>query len=973
MVTGMTGSTGFTEVRTEDLPLLQATAHEFVHRTGARFIHFACEDESNSFAAIIPTTPTNEKGEPHILEHCVLNGSKRYPDAKSVGPIHATGGGAWTGWDYTWYFHSSPSHPDFLKLVDLRCDSLFEPLLGRETFLHQAHHLEFTQPDDPTTPLLYRGVIYNEQKGILGHPVAIGWFETCRALFPGHPYALEHGGTPRDVPTITWEQLKDFHARHYHPSNAYFLSWGDAPLEEILQTLDEALDRVPERSFAPVTFPEPPRLDAPVRYTGRMPIGANDDPTGRTSVLVAWAGADAADPYESLLHDLLVEILRGAPTSPIPAALAASGLSSGVSETFDKYGVRFRRHTVATGLDGADPQNAEAIEQIVLDTIRTLADDGIPDDVVDVALNRIEFRRRTLTGPQGNEGSPTSFWLDLVNTPWLCGGDPLAAAKIDDALERLARERSSGTPLEDRLRAWFVDNPHRALVVIEPDPGADVRLETEERATLDALAAAMSEDEKRAIVDQTKALGAFLEARSAAPAPPDPEKLKSARKEPPEPLALDAAGVHVAAFPTRTNGITYVDLVADIGGLEDELWDFVHLFTSAIVSAGAGGRSPSETEALIGVATGGVDADVFVPVCDGGDSHLRLLRLGGRALERRQDELVSLLTSQLTSATFTPELLRSVVDAAVSHAEQWVFIDAPQYLGKLAGSRTRASSALMHRLDGFAQLHVLRKLAKATDAELVATIDKLVAIRDHVAQRGLLDVCVAASGKEAIDALLPSLERSLAGVQETGTRVGALPDRLSAPVTHEARTFGQPTAFNCQVWAVPARSHPDGAAMVVGGMLAGRHARGEITRKGTAYSASVDAFSVDGTFAGWSIRDPNVARTFAAFEEGIRRLRDGEIDEQELALAKLEASIGGGLSGPPPGRARVAFIRAKAGFDLDAHRRFVEAIDALDKDSLQRAAQEHLSGPGARASLTSAEMAERAGAEGYPFDIITEV
>ena len=130
---------------------------------------------------------------------------------------------------------------------------------------------------------------------------------------------------------------------------------------------------------------------------------------------------------------------------------------------------------------------------------------------------------------------------------------------------------------------------------------------------------------------------------------------------------------------------------------------------------------------------------------------------------------------------------------------------------------------------------------------------------------------------------------------------------------------------------------------------------------------------MDGSFTGWSIRDPNVARTFAAFEEGVRRLRDGEIDEQELALAKLEASIGSGLSGPPPGRARVAFIRAKAGFDLDAHRRFVEAVDALDKDSLQRAAQEHLSGPGARASLTSAEMAERAGAEGYPFDVITEV
>ena len=51
----------------------------------------------------------------------------------------------------------------------------------------------------------------------------------------------------------------------------------------------------------------------------------------------------------------------------------------------------------------------------------------------------------------------------------------------------------------------------------------------------------------------------------------------------------------------------------------------------------------------------------------------------------------------------------------------------------------------------------------------------------------------------------------------------------------------------------------------------------------------------------------------------------------------------------------------------------MESVDALDKASLQRAAKKHLAGPGARASLTSAEMAARASDEGYPFDVVTEV
>src|SRR5437899_887919 len=131
----------FTTLATQDSPVLQARVHHLRHATGAELLHFECADEVLRFAAIIPTVPTNETGAPHILEHCVLAGSKHYPDARSLGAVHATGGGAWTGWEYTWYMASSPSRPDFLKLVDYRCDQLFEPLLDEETFLHQAHHL----------------------------------------------------------------------------------------------------------------------------------------------------------------------------------------------------------------------------------------------------------------------------------------------------------------------------------------------------------------------------------------------------------------------------------------------------------------------------------------------------------------------------------------------------------------------------------------------------------------------------------------------------------------------------------------------------------------------------------------------------------------------------------------------------------------------------------------------------------------
>lgn len=39
-------------------------------------------------------------------------------------------------------------------------------------------------------------------------------------LYPEHTYSVVAGGEPLAIPDLTWEQLKEFHATHYHPSNA---------------------------------------------------------------------------------------------------------------------------------------------------------------------------------------------------------------------------------------------------------------------------------------------------------------------------------------------------------------------------------------------------------------------------------------------------------------------------------------------------------------------------------------------------------------------------------------------------------------------------------------------------------------------------------------------------------------------------------------------------------------------------------
>ena len=55
------------------------------------------------------------------------------------------------------------------------------------------------------------------------------WDRLCYELFPSNTYHFNSGGDPEAIPDLTYQQLRDFYAEHYHPSNAIFLTFGDIP------------------------------------------------------------------------------------------------------------------------------------------------------------------------------------------------------------------------------------------------------------------------------------------------------------------------------------------------------------------------------------------------------------------------------------------------------------------------------------------------------------------------------------------------------------------------------------------------------------------------------------------------------------------------------------------------------------------------------------------------------------------------
>lgn len=98
-------------------------------------------------------------------------------------------------------------------------------LLAADALLPQeGHRLEFKDQDDPTSELMIKGVVFNEMKGAMGSQSARFGRALGAALFPTSTYHHNSGGDPVAIPDLTWEQLRRFHATHYHPSNARFFT-----------------------------------------------------------------------------------------------------------------------------------------------------------------------------------------------------------------------------------------------------------------------------------------------------------------------------------------------------------------------------------------------------------------------------------------------------------------------------------------------------------------------------------------------------------------------------------------------------------------------------------------------------------------------------------------------------------------------------------------------------------------------------
>ena len=166
---------GFAVKSIQEVQDLALTAVRLSHiKTGADYLHISREDANNVFCVGFRTTPKDSTGVSHILEHTVLCGSKLYPGRdpffKMLNRSLATFMNAMTGSDYTIYPFASQNPKDFKNLLSVYLDAVFHPQLRELDFLQEGWRLEHEDPTSQQTPLQFKGVVFNEMKGVFADP-----------------------------------------------------------------------------------------------------------------------------------------------------------------------------------------------------------------------------------------------------------------------------------------------------------------------------------------------------------------------------------------------------------------------------------------------------------------------------------------------------------------------------------------------------------------------------------------------------------------------------------------------------------------------------------------------------------------------------------------------------------------------------------------------------------------------------------
>ena len=857
---------GFRLSRSEFVSELNSTALLFQHEaTGAELMVLENDDDNKVFSATFRTPPSNDAGVAHILEHSVLCGSHKYPIKEPFMELMKgslkTFLNAMTFPDKTMYPVASRNQKDLFNLMDVYLDAVFFPRITREIFMQEGWHHELENLDGE---IVRKGVVFNEMKGVFSDPESLLERHINHSLFPNTTYGYESGGDPKQIPKLSYEEFKEFHATYYHPSNCRLFLYGDGDTEKYLRFINENYLSEFNRKQIDSVITCQAKFSEPRREIVKYPIAQSESDEKKTYVLLGMILDRATDQEHCMAFNILSHLLVGTPASPLRKALIDSGLGSElVGGGFDDQ----RLETVFTiGMKGTEVKHETEVLNLIFQTLKNLVENGIDENMTAAAVNTVDFKLREANF--GGFAKGIVYNIQALGS-WLYDADPLMHLRYEVLMGKIRDESKKGY-FEDLIKRYLLDNPHRSVIVGVPHAGLSEEQERADKEGLAKFKVSLNEEETKCIAEETKTL------QRLQTEPDSPEALATLPR-----LEISDLGSDVPCFPIDikngsspeffyndlfTNKIGYVQVGFNVDSVSLEDVPYLPLLGKLILEMGTKRNDYVSLLQRIGIHTGGIRASHFSSLpLDYRDRILSYVFFNGKATLDKLDELFGLYGELLGEYEFNDsrrlvEILRSakadMESSLVPSGNHYVLSRLQSYYSRIGLYDEIAG--------GIAYFEFLRNLLERAEknADEVASCFRRVAKKTFTKNNMLVNVTSEAKNYKSFEQKVFDLAERFPVKSSKPTSF-----QFKKPVTNEAF----PTASTVQYVGKGANLYDlgfeySGGFEVVKAMLNTSYLWENIRMRGGAYgcSASFDYYS--GDFGLVSYRDPNLKETLDSYD-----------------------------------------------------------------------------------------------------------
>lgn len=866
----------------EELPEQNATGYRLEHmKTKAKVAVISCEDNNKVFGIGFRTPPKNSTGVPHIIEHTVLCGSKKYP---SKDPFVELAKGslnsflnAMTYPDKTIYPIASYNDKDFHNLMDVYLDAVFHPNIYKkeEIFKQEGWHYELENMDSELT---YNGVVYNEMKGVFSSPDDQLTRAIMNSLFPDTTYGVESGGDPKNIPELTYNDFIEFHKTYYHPSNSYIYLYGDMDFEKDLEYIDseylsefEYLE-IDSRIEMQKTFSEPVEC--------REYYSVSDKEEEETEFYYSYNVVidESVNQKLYLAFQILDYALLCVPGAPLKQKLLDAQLGSDVDSFFDNG---ILQPIFGINIKGAKKEDENRFYQVLEESIQELVEKGISKRSLIAAINNFEFKYREANFGRYPKG--LMYMLKMYDS-WLYAEEkPFLYLNTKENFAWLKEQLDKGY-FEEILNQYFLKNPHKSKVALVPKMGYNEEIEARQKEELQKKKDSMTKEQLEALVEDTKALKRYQEEPSSKE---DIEKIPLLSIEDIEKKTQklvndvkEQAGVKVVYHPLFTNEISYIKLSFSMDDFSREQIGYATILEDLLFESDTKNFSYTELSNEILIETGGIGLSSKAFMDYSKKKERVLFEVGCKCFDNKIQKAFELMKEIMFTAKLKDtKKIKEIIGRSKAQMQSRLLSSGHQTASLKGAALINKTSYINDLLSGVGYYEFIENLDKNFEEKKEEILKGLEETRKAIFTKGNFIVSYVGNYEERERVM----EKEIASLnQELWEKTQCQP-LVFEP---SEKGLGMKTESKVQYAALvgdfkKAGYEYTGALQVLQTIFSYDYLWIQIRVKGGAYGAMCN-FGKTGIGYFTSYRDPELAKTYDVYEKAAQYLREFDISDRDM-------------------------------------------------------------------------------------------